>query len=99
MFQTDRDTDSGVHLERLEVEALRYFRSLMSVDERVREVTVALVESQVQETAAKVLATGMSGSTDGAHSKVEGGSAAVGKQCAVKLPVNLWRKVLAEADQ
>ena len=89
-------TESGVCPERFEREAACYFRSLMAVNESVREVTVALVESQVEETAVKVLAVGMKTS----------GKCGSGDQCerftpcsAAKLPFNLWRTVLATAHR
>ena len=98
-FERDRDCTecTGVgYLDRLEAEALCYFRALMSVDERVREITVALVDSQVQETAAKILTIGI---TSCPADSLELPSPSVGLQSSIKLPPNLWRNVLAIADQ
>ena len=96
-FERDRDCTEcdGGYLDRLEAEALCYFRALMSVDERVREITVALVDSQVQETAAKILTVGITSCPADSTSSVGLQSS----ECSIKLPANLWRKVLAIADQ
>ena len=90
----------GVCPERFEREVLCYFRSLLAVDERVREVTVSLVESQVQETAARVLAAGMASQSEPTSLTIHGESSGQFPTpvSALKLPVNLWRKVLALAD-
>ena len=97
-FEKDRDS-GGDYVDRLETEALCYFRALMSVNERVREVTVALVDRQVQETATKVLAVGTasccpqdSGTSEQNSDNTLLSSAA--SQSFAKLPVNLWREVL-----
>ena len=94
-FEKDRNTETGVYLDRLEAEVLWYFRALTTVDERVKEITVALVETQVQETAAKVLGIGMTSSPEDSGSTTAG----LSSECPVKLPTNLWRKVLAILDQ
>lgn len=87
-FENSCDTYSDVGFsEQLESEILPYFRALLATTDKVREVIVALVISQVEETAAKVLAVCSSAVTD-SHQQHN----------IIKLPINLWRQILAIAN-
>ena len=73
----------------IERDILPYFKALLAADEKVREVTVALVKSQVEETAARVLAVGASHSL-----RTNTGSSSTPLVCH-RHPTNLWRKISA----
>lgn len=68
------------YLDQLEKEALPHFRGLLAASSNVRDITVALVSSQMEETAAKLSLTSKTVFTS--------------ESTAVRYPVNLWRKVL-----
>ena len=90
-FENREDTDQNkhtTHLEKLENDTLPHFQALFAVDPNVRDVTFALVTSQVEETAAKVL-TVATFPTIPTTTSGSGGSGGV-----VKHPVNLWREVV-----
>ena len=89
-FESSRDTDQNKHvyLEKIKNDILPHLQALLNVDPKVKDVTTALVSSQVEETAAKVLAIGTSPpTTPGESSGVTSGP------LAAKHPVNLWREV------
>ena len=91
-FEKNRDTYSdSVFSEELENEVLPHFRALLTTNDKVREVTVALVVAQVEETAAKVLAVGSK------EAPILSTNTALNSQQphTIKLPINLWRKILA----
>lgn len=85
-FENGKDTEQTKHtyLGRLGNEVLPYFRALLATNPNVRDVMVALVTSQVEETAARLLAVSMNIVS----------SSATSESTAIKYPVNLWRKVL-----
>lgn len=68
------------YLDKLEKEALPHFRGLLAASSNVRDITVALVASQIEETAAKLSLTSSTAFTS--------------ESTAIRYPVNLWRKVL-----
>ena len=74
--------------EGLEIGVLPYFRALAAAaDPNVRDITLALVTSQVEQTALQLVAVGMTCSR-GTH------SGAIAQPKGIKYPANLWRKVL-----
>ena len=75
--------------EGLEIGVLPYFRALVAAaaDPNVRDVTLALVTLQVEQTALQLVSVGMTCSR-GTH------SGAIPQPKGIKYPANLWRKVL-----
>ena len=86
-FESSNSTKNDmIYIERLVNEVFPYFKALLTVDPKVTQVTVALITSQVEETAAKVLAAGMKASATSTQTE---------PPLSDKHPTNLWRKVLA----
>ena len=73
--------------EGLEIGVLPYFRALVAADPNVRDITLALMTSQVEQTALQLLAVGVTCSR-GTH------SGAIAQPKGIEYPANLWRKVL-----
>ena len=77
-----------ITLTKFERDILQYFKALLTVDnDKVHEVTVALVKSQVEETAAKILAIKQPDTASNCSTPL------------VRYPVNIWRRVLAMAEE
>lgn len=85
-FGKNEDCKKEICSEKFEGNILQYFRALLTVDDKVHEVTMALVKSQVEETAAKILA-------------ITPDTVSNSSTPPIKYPVNIWRKVLAMADE
>lgn len=81
-FETSEGTNTHTYTDKLEKEVLPHFEALLTVDPKVRDITVALVTSQIEETATKLALTSNTTLT--------------GVSTAVRYPVNLWRKVLGQ---
>lgn len=81
-FEDSTQQLQHTYWDKLEKETLPHFRGLLTADSNVRDITVALVSSQIEETAAKLSLTSTTVFTS--------------ESTAVRYPVNLWRRVLGK---
>lgn len=90
------------YLKRLDHEAIGYFMALVCVDERVREVTIDLVKSQVERTSSRTLAIGWMRTNkreEESEASTPVRTLTPSPTTSTKLPVNLWRRILDEIDE